>query len=289
LKFMSDERATAMRVDGAPENLAEWARGCCAIARTAGSAIMQVYAGEFAVERKDDNSPLTAADLAAHRAIIDGLHVLMPNIPVISEEAAEATPWSVRRTWSRYFLVDPLDGTREFVKRNGEFTVNIALIHEHQAVLGVVFAPALDEMYWAWRGGHAYFANTRQSGKVELRTRQRGNPLAIAGSRSHADPRLTAALDKLGAHELKPLGSSLKFCRAARGEVDLYIRYGLTSEWDTAAGQCVLEQAGGGVTDLAGVPLRYNAKESLLNSDFLAFGDTAVDWAGLLRGEATRA
>lgn len=278
-----------MNVDSAPADLAEWARGCCAIARTAGSAIMKVYAGEFAVERKDDNSPLTAADLAAHRAIIDGLHVLTPQIPVLSEESAVQAGWDERRRWARYWLVDPLDGTREFVKRNGEFTVNIALIHEHQPVLGVVFAPALDEMYWAWRGGNAFFSDTRQSGKVELHVRRRGNPLLIAGSRSHADPRLTAALAKLGAHELKPLGSSLKFCRAARAEVDLYIRYGLTSEWDTAAGQCVLEQAGGGVTDLSGVSLRYNAKESLLNPDFLAFGDTAVDWAGLLHGDATRA
>ena len=270
-------------------DLGELARGCCAIARTAGSAIMKVYAGEFAVERKDDNSPLTAADLAAHRAILDGLHVLTPQISVLSEESAVQASWDERRRWARYWLVDPLDGTREFVKRNGEFTVNIALIHEHQPVLGVVFAPALDEMYWAWRGGHAYFADTGQSGKVELHTRRRGNPLLIAGSRSHADPRLTVALEKLGAHELKPLGSSLKFCRAARAEVDLYIRYGLTSEWDTAAGQCVLEQAGGSVTDLAGASLRYNTKESLLNPDFLAFGDTAIDWAGLLRGDTGHA
>ncbi len=250
---------------------------------------MRVYAGEFAVERKDDNSPLTAADLAAHRAIVDGLHVLTPQIPVLSEESAVQAGWDERRRWARYWLVDPLDGTREFVKRNGEFTVNIALIHEHKPVLGVVLAPALDELYWAWRGGHAYFSTSTHTGENPLRTRKRGNPLLIAGSRSHADPRLTAALDILGAHELKPLGSSLKFCRAARAEVDLYIRYGLTSEWDTAAGQCVLEQAGGGVTDFSGAPLRYNAKESLLNPDFLAFGDAGVAWAELLRGAPAHA
>ncbi|MDR3389155.1 MAG: 3'(2'),5'-bisphosphate nucleotidase CysQ [Rudaea sp.] len=278
-----------MSAGNAPSDLAEWARGCCAIARTAGNAIMKVYAGEFAVERKDDNSPLTAADLAAHRAIVDGLHVLTPQIPVLSEESAVQADWDERRRWARYWLVDPLDGTREFVKRNGEFTVNIALIHGHHPVLGVVFAPALDELYWAWRGGHAYMANPGQSEKVDLRTRPRGEPLLVAGSRSHADPRLSAALAVLGTYELKPLGSSLKFCRTARGEVDLYIRFGPTSEWDTAAGQCVLEQAGGSVTDMAGVPLRYNAKESLLNTDFLAFGDTAVDWAGLFRGAAAHA
>jgi 3'(2'), 5'-bisphosphate nucleotidase len=275
--------------DSDQSDFSELARGCCAIARTAGNAIMRVYASEFAVERKDDNSPLTAADLAAHRAIIDGLHVLSPQIPVLSEESAVQAGWDERRRWTRYWLVDPLDGTREFVKRNGEFTVNIALIHEHKPVLGVVFAPALGELYWAWRGGHAYFSTNEQSGETPLRTRRRGDPLLIAGSRSHADPRLTAALDKLGAHELRPLGSSLKFCRAARAEVDLYIRYGLTSEWDTAAGQCVLEQAGGGVTDFSGTPLRYNAKESLLNPDFLAFGDAGVAWADLLRGEPAHA
>jgi 3'(2'), 5'-bisphosphate nucleotidase len=267
---------------GGQDDLAELARGCCAIARTAGRAILKIYAGDFAVERKDDNSPLTAADLAAHRAILDGLHLIAPQIPILSEEAAEQTDWNVRRQWRRYWLVDPLDGTREFVKRNGEFTVNIALIDEHRPVLGVVFAPVLDEMYWAWNGGHAFFQQGLQSGKVELHTRKRGLPLIVAGSRSHADPRTLAALEKLGPHELKPLGSSLKFCRAAQAQADLYIRYGPTSEWDTAAGQCVLEQAGGGVTLTTGEPLRYNTKESLLNPDFLAFGDASVDWARLL-------
>lgn len=263
-------------------DLGELARGCCALARTAGRAILEIYDSDFAVQRKDDNSPLTAADLAAHRAIVDGLRVLTPPIPVLSEEAAEQVPWSVRRDWARYWLVDPLDGTREFVKRNGEFTVNIALIEDHRPVLGVVFAPVLDEMFWGWRGGHA-FGETRQSGKVDLRTRPRATPLLVAGSRSHADARTLAALERLGPHELAPLGSSLKFCRAAQGKVDLYIRYGLTSEWDTAAGQCVLEQAGGGVSMMTGEPLRYNTKESLLNPDFLAFGDPTVDWAVLLR------
>jgi 3'(2'), 5'-bisphosphate nucleotidase len=265
---------------------AELARGCCAIARTAGAAIMHVYASDFVVEHKGDNSPLTAADLAAHRAILDGLHVLTPQIPVLSEESAEQAAWSVRQIWSRYWLVDPLDGTREFVKRNGEFTVNIALIEEQRPTLGVVFAPALGELYWAWRGGNSFFSTSTQSSGTPLQTRQRAVPLVIAGSRSHADARLVAALEKLGSHELRPLGSSLKFCRTARGEVDLYVRYGLTSEWDTGAGQCVLEQAGGGVTDFAGAALRYNTKQSLLNPDFLAFGDSKIDWAALLRDDA---
>ena len=268
------------------EDLAELARGCCAIARTAGCAILDVYQSEFEVERKQDNSPLTQADLAAHRAILDGLHVLTPHIPVLSEESAEQAAWSERRQWARYWLVDPLDGTREFVKRNGEFTVNIALIHEHTPVLGVVFAPVLGEMFWGWRGGHAFMQRDGQSGEVELHTRARATPLIVAGSRSHGDARTLVALEKLGAHEMIALGSSLKFCRAAQAQADLYIRFGLTSEWDTAAGQCVLEQAGGGVTDMQGTPLRYNTKDSLLNPDFLAFGDRSVDWAGLIRAAA---
>lgn len=263
---------------------AQLVQECEAIARAAGRAIMQIYADDFAVAHKDDRSPLTAADLAAHHAILDGLRALTPSLPVLSEESAEHAPWTERVGWTRYWLVDPLDGTREFVKRNGEFTVNIALIEHGEPALGVVYAPAVEEMYSAWRGGGA-FAELRSDGKVELSTRSRATPLVVAGSRSHADPRMRTALDRIGAHELIALGSSLKFCRAAQGEVDLYVRYGPTSEWDTAAGQCVLEQAGGGVTRLDGTRLAYNTKASLLNPDFLAFGDASVDWAGMLSGE----
>jgi len=277
---MNDDAASA--ASAAPHDYAELARAGRAIARSAGAAIMRIYAQDFDVERKDDNSPLTAADLAAHRTIVDGLHVLTPNIPVLSEESAVQAGWDVRRKRVRYWLVDPLDGTREFVKRNGEFTVNIALIEDHRPTLGVVYAPALEEMYWAWCGGHAWYKTGEDGDEMPLHTRRRGHPLVVAGSRSHADPRLSRVLDRIGNYELKPLGSSLKFCRTARGETDVYIRYGLTSEWDTAAGQCVLEQAGGGVTDLAGRPLRYNTKDSLLNPDFMAFGDSAVDWLQLV-------
>ena len=268
-------------------DLADLARACCALARDAGTAIMQIYAGEFAVERKDDDSPLTAADLAAHRVIVKGLRALTPRIPILSEESAEQAGWQERRSWPRYWLVDPLDGTREFIKRNGEFTVNIALIENHAPALGVVYAPALDELYWAWLGGNAFFSTKSQSG--QLHTRPRATPLLVAGSRSHAGPRMLGVLDKLGPLTLVPLGSSLKFCRTAHAEVDLYIRFGPTSEWDTAAGQCVLEQAGGRVLRTDGQALDYNAKESLLNPDFLACGDPRVDWAALLREGGARA
>jgi 3'(2'), 5'-bisphosphate nucleotidase len=252
-----------------------------AIARDAGRAIMAVYAGDFVVERKADRSPLTEADLAAHRLIVGALAALTPELPVLSEESAHVA-WSERREWRRYWLVDPLDGTREFVKRNGEFTVNIALVERGAPVLGVVHAPARGDMVHAVRGGPAL--RETAEGAQALRARGVGSPLRVAGSRSHGDPRLAGFLDRAGPHELLPLGSSLKFCLVAGGEADVYLRYGATSEWDTAAGQCIVESAGGAVTDLGFAPLAYNRRESLLNPDFVAVGDPGVDWRDRIPG-----
>lgn len=257
------------------------ARACSALAREAGEAIMRIYAGDFAVERKDDNSPLTAADLAAHRCILAGLNALAPDIPVLSEESAEQAEWSVRRTWTRYFLVDPLDGTREFLKRNGEFTVNVALIEDGRPVLGVVQTPVTGELARAWRGGGAWLA-TGGAAAVPMKTRRRATPLVVTGSRSHSSPREAELLGRLGSSAAMPMGSSLKFLRIAAGEADLYIRLGPTSEWDTAAAQFVLEEAGGAVLGFTGQPLLYNQKESLLNPGFFAIGDRTADWSVLL-------
>ena len=254
----------------------------CAIARRAAAEILTVYDGEFAVEHKDDRSPLTAADLAAHLCIVEGLRKLTPELPILSEESA-AIDWQQRRQWSRYWLVDPLDGTREFVKRNGEFTVNIALIDGERSVLGVVQVPVSGVIAWAWQGGGAWMARADAAAR-RCRTRRRAQPLVVAGSRSHGDPRLLGMLERVGVHEIIPLGSSLKFLRIAAAEADLYVRLGPTSEWDTAAAQCVLEEAGGAVIDLHGNPLRYNRKESLLNPEFIACGDVQVDWPGQLGG-----
>ena len=190
---------------------------------------------------------------------------------------------SQRRQWPRYWLVDPLDGTREFVKRNGEFTVNIALIDGERSVLGVVQVPVSGVIAWAWQGGGAWMARA-EAAPGRCRTRRRAQPLVVAGSRSHGDPRLLGMLERVGVHEIIPLGSSLKFLRIAAAEADLYVRLGPTSEWDTAAAQCVLEEAGGAVIDLHGNPLRYNRKESLLNPEFIACGDAQVDWPELLGG-----
>lgn len=254
-----------------------------AIARDAADAILVVYGQDFEVERKQDHSPVTAADLAAQRVITAGLASLDGVLPVISEEA-RAAPWSQRREWPRYWLVDPLDGTREFIKRNGEFTVNIALIENHQPVLGVVLAPVTGELYAAARGEGAWLQ--RQAGADWQRIGTRGLPelATVAGSRSHGGSAVALLQQLIGDdYTSVPLGSSLKFCLVARGDADVYLRRGATSEWDTAAAQSVLEEAGGAVLDLNGEPLRYNRGDSLINPEFIAVGDVAIDWKSRLQ------
>ncbi len=244
------------------------------MAAQAGAAIMSIYDGAFAVERKADDSPLTLADLESQRIILAELAQLTPDVPVLSEESAHA-PWQERRDWHELWLVDPLDGTREFVKRNGEFTVNIALIVDHEPVLGLIAAPVRDVTYWG-AVGHGAFVRRGNSPPARIGVSPAADPPRVVGSRSHRDPRTTAYLDALGPHQLTGIGSSLKFCLVAEGAADLYPRFGPTSEWDTAAGQAILEAAGGRVTRLDGHRLRYNCRESLINGDFLAFGDPRV-------------
>jgi 3'(2'), 5'-bisphosphate nucleotidase len=241
------------------------------IAARAGAAIMRVYDGGFSVQHKDDDSPLTQADLESQQVILDGLGVLTPDIPILSEESAQA-PWSERRSWRELWVVDPLDGTREFVKRNGEFTVNIALVVDHEPVLGVVSAPAQGLVYWGAAGTGA-FTEHHGAARIPVHVSPPQSPLRVVGSRSHASPDTAAYLTRLGAHVMKGIGSSLKFCLIAAGEADLYPRFGPTSEWDTAAGQAVLEAAGGHVTRLDGHRLRYNCRDSIINGNFLAYGD----------------
>ena len=260
-----------MRVD------ARVREGVVAIARAAAAAILDVYAGEFDVEHKADASPLTADDLAAHRCIIAGLAALTPDLPVLSEESAHSVPLAVRRAWPCFWLVDPLDGTREFVKRNGEFSVNIALVDDGVPVFGVIQAPVTGALWHGAPGQGAF----RRDGDDEraLRTRRPATaPLMVAASRSHLDPRTAALMSRIGAHETVGLGSSLKFCRLAEGGMDVYPRFGPTSEWDTAAGQAILEAAGGAVLDPGGRPFRYNQRDTLLNGDFIALGDPTLPW-----------
>ncbi len=256
-----------------------------AIAREAGQAIMQIYSSEFAVEYKADESPLTAADRAAHQIIRDRLGALSPRLPVWSEEASDID-FAERSGWPMFWLVDPLDGTKEFIKRNGEFTVNIALVQGHEPVLGVVLAPARDEAYVAARGAGA-FLDRPATGRRSIRVRRpAASPVRVVGSRSHRGSSLDALLAALGDHVLVPMGSSLKICLIAAGEADFYPRLGPTSEWDTAAAQAVVQEAGGRVVDLGGKPLRYNAQAGVLNPHFLVFGDPTRDWLAIARSAA---
>ena len=253
------------------------------IVRRAGEAILEVYASaSIESTRKADASPLTAADLASHRLILAALRELTPEWPVLSEEAA-ATPFEERREWGAYWLVDPLDGTREFLARNGEFTVNIALIAGHDPVLGVVGVPVRDLIYTGIPGERA----TRTAGRgepVPIATRRPpASPVRVVGSRSHRGDSLEGFLGRIGPHELVPVGSALKFCLVAEGGADVYPRLGPTSEWDTAAAQAVLTAAGGAVRTLEGAPLRYNTKADVLNPSFLACGDVRRDWLRALR------
>lgn len=236
----------------------------CQLARDAGDAIMQVYEGKQPMEaqEKADHSPVTAADLAAHRVILSGLQALTPDIPVLSEEAPQS--WEERQAWKKYWLVDPLDGTKEFLKRNNEFTVNIALIEDGKPVLGVVYAPALHLMYsaaegkaWKETGGN----------RTQIQVHDARPPLVVI-SRSHVDDELKEYLELLGEHQTTSIGSSLKFCLVAEGEAQLYPRFGPTNSWDTAAGHAVALAAGAHVNDWQGRALDYTPRESFLNPGF---------------------
>lgn len=253
------------------------------IAEQAGAAIMQVYASGFDIEQKADDSPVTTADLAAHRLIVQGLSQLTPDIPVLSEESAQVS-WETRRQWQRYWLVDPLDGTREFIKRNGEFSVNIALIEGGVSVFGVVQAPVTGLVWHAERGAAAYRREGQQQDAISTRVPP-AVPLRVAASRSHRSERTQTLLARMGEIELIAQGSSLKFCRIAEGTLDVYPRLGPTSEWDTAAGQCVLEAAGGVLLAAdSGQPFHYNQRPRLLNGDFVALGDATLPWQDWVAG-----
>ena len=256
------------------------------IVAAAGRAILEVYETKFDVVDKDDASPLTQADLAAHTLICNALRALTPEIPVLSEESV-APDFATRQSWSRYWLVDPLDGTKEFINRNGEFTVNIALIEDHRAVLGVVGVPAQDVIYSGDVDARSAQRRDRNGARaLEARRMDPMRDLVVVASRSHGGERLEAYIDAL-AHRFPsvirtPVGSSLKLCILAEGRADFYPRLGPTSEWDIAAAHAVLEAAGGAVWTFDRAPLRYNTKESLLNPEFLAVGDARFDWWGSL-------
>jgi len=247
------------------------------IAINAGEAILNVYRQNFTVETKDDRSPLTQADIASHELIRDALSELTPDIPQLSEES-DSIPFATRSSWGEYWLIDPLDGTKEFVNRNGEFTVNIALIRDHEPVLGIVHVPVSGVTYAGVNGvGATRQRNSGDKQSIQIRI-PHANPLIVVGSRSHANPVLVKHLEAMGDYELVSMGSSLKFCLVAEGEADFYPRLGPTSEWDTAAAHAVVSAAGGEVMTLSGTPLRYNTKDNLLNPEFMVVGDPEIPW-----------
>lgn len=256
------------------------------IARLAGDAILTVYNDDFDVVKKADDSPVTEADIASHNVIVEALGKLTPGVPVLSEEDADI-PFSERSAWPQYWLVDPLDGTKEFVSRNGEFTVNIALISNHEPILGVVQVPVTSACYCGFVG---HGATLQEGGNPprEIRVRiPHANPIVVVGSRSHANPKLDQHLTPLGDYELVSMGSSLKCCLVAEGKADFYPRLGPTSEWDTAAAHAVVAAAGGQLTHLDGSPFLYNTKESLLNPEFLVTGDPSPNYPRLFEGYRT--
>lgn len=255
-----------------------------AIAVEAGQRILEVYNRDFGVVEKGDGSPLTEADRAAHETIVARLTQLAPDIPVLSEESA-AIDYAVRATWKRFWLVDPLDGTKEFIKRNGEFTVNIALVEDGHAVLGVVHVPVTAVSYSACVGRGAYKQEGAAAPQPIRARRYGGGKAVVVASRSHAGRHIEGFLNNIGAHEVVSMGSALKLCLVADGTADVYPRLGPTMEWDTAAAHCVVEAAGGSVTDVHARTLRYN-KPSLLNPWFMVSGTGGHDWHRHLPAEA---
>ncbi|MGG5828174.1 3'(2'),5'-bisphosphate nucleotidase CysQ [Aeromonas salmonicida] len=243
------------------------------IARAAGDTIMAIYSQPFTVEYKGDESPLTAADKGAHEVIVQALAGLTPDIPVLSEESGPEV-MGLRHGWSRYWLVDPLDGTKEFVSRNGEFTVNIALIEDGKPLWGLVYAPVLDRLWYGGKGMGAWRVADGKREAIQTLPHQEGAPWRVVGSRNHLSRETLDYLARFGdiergEIELVSMGSSLKFCIIAEGGAELYPRLAPTCEWDTAAAQAVLEGAGGSVTQLDGSPLAYN-KPDILNPWFVA-------------------
>lgn len=245
------------------------------LAVDAGRAIMEIYQGDhIEVTGKADDSPLTLADLASHRVIVAGLHKLTPDIPVLSEEAADIA-YAERQNWVRYWLIDPLDGTKEFIKRNGEFTVNIALIENGVPILGVVHAPALNVCYYAAPNLGAFVRrDSSEPQAIKVSYPDIGETLKVVASRSHRDARTETLLANLDRYECISMGSSLKLCLVAEGAAHFYPRLAPTMEWDTAAAHAVVNEAGGVVCDLSLNVLRYN-KEDMHNPEFLVLPENS--------------
>ncbi len=250
------------------------------IAREAGKILSDFFHSSYDITFKEDKSPVTTADLAAHDIIEERLKSLTPNIPRISEES-NSLDYQKRRQWDTFWLIDPLDGTREFIKNRPDFTVNIALIHLQQPILGTIYLPMSDHLYFASNENHAYRSTDSNESDMITVAKQLSHLPRVCGSRSHPGKSMQKFLDSLGEHELIARGSSIKSCLIADGSADIYPRFGPTWEWDTAAAQCIVEQAGGHLTTLGFEALSYN-KESLLNPSFIVYGSNSNKWKDIL-------
>lgn len=248
-----------------------------ALAQTAAQAILTIYEQTKAlkIHIKADDSPLTQADLIANRILIEGLQTLTPTIPILSEES-QHPDWKIRKTWTTYWLLDPLDGTRPFISGKDEFTVNIALIHNHIPIFGLVAPPTTHECYYAYANIGAYkIQGNGDKKKLTVRPWQPEHT-TILTSHGAKHAKIKERFGHLGHYTTQKMSSSWKFCLLAEGKADISPRFGDTSEWDTAAGHCILREAGGNIFDLQGKPLKYNTKKSLLNPHFIALGDVGA-------------
>lgn len=244
----------------------------------AGKVILNYYNENVDVIYKDDESPLTKADLASHKIITDSIKKITPDIPILSEE--EFIDWKIRKKWKKYWLIDPLDGTKEFIKKNDEFTVNIALIENNRPILGVIYTPALNELFYSIKNFGSYKIltkkklNTLKEAKRISINKKKSNKIKIVGSRSHSNPILDKWVNKnFNEFDILQKGSSLKFCLIAEGSADIYPRFGPTSEWDIAAGHIILEEAGGKLKSIDNKEILYNEKENILNPEFFAYSN----------------
>ncbi len=249
----------------------------CNIAIEAGKEILNFYNNEIEVTQKEDLSPLTKADLASNKIILESLTKLNSNIPILSEESL--VDWSIRKNWKKYWLVDPLDGTKEFIKKNGEFTVNIALIEDNNPILGVVYVPAKSLLYLAEKNKGSFKTNTKDKlenfeGIKKILVSSQTNRARVIGSRSHSNATFDNWVkEKFPNAEIVQAGSSLKFCLIAEGEADIYPRFGPTSEWDIAAGHMIVNEAGGKIRTFQNNSIKYNTKENIINPEFYAIGN----------------
>ena len=238
------------------------------IAKDAGLAIVQIYNSDFDYELKKDFSPITKADNISHIIITERLKILTPKIPIISEENCDI-PYSIRSRWKKYWLVDPLDGTKEFINKNGDFTVNIALIDNNTPIFGVIHIPVTNETYWGSKVNGSFYSNANNDVQQIRGSKNNNNPIRLVVSRSHPSEILNDLLEKIIDYEILKVGSSIKFCHIASGQAECYPRFGPTSEWDTAAGEAIVSFAGGSVVTATGDSMNYNAKEDYLNPNFI--------------------